>query len=551
MKKHGWNFCRVDPNLPILARMISRTGEGRFAAFRQDIGVETRIVNNDSQKYRQISHVVGHSTETKPIQRKSAMPLKCLAFVTSIVFLVVSCLSATADDRWVDLLKQADTRRASAGQWQLQDGALSTNAAAGSRLALPVRPSGEYDFKVSFTRNTGVHSIALIFACGTGQATFEIDAWGQHLAGIQSIAGADLRANPSRVENQTLRNGQKYVAEVRVRKDKVDVYLDNARLATYRGDGSNLSVVDEWKIADTKALGVGAWDASTTFHSIEVRSVSGELLTVKPATTPHGTASTTPSSTIPAPAPTRPASGSATKPSTTPNRPSAQNGNKGRVLIVIANDGFFYREYADPREELEKAGFTVEVAAGLSSACRPHENSGQGNANGNVQPDFTLAKVDPDRYVAILFSGGWGSSMYQYAFQGSYDNKAYDGTREIKETANRLINKFVEQDKYVAALCHGVSVLAWSRVDGRSLLQGKRATGPTRQGPSGIYNGQRAQPPSRWNAETNGAKLVAPGSVGNPRTAADDVVIDGKILTGEDDISAREMGRQLAIQLSK
>jgi putative intracellular protease/amidase len=43
--------------------------------------------------------------------------------------------------------------------------------------------------------------------------------------------------------------------------------------------------------------------------------------------------------------------------------------------------------------------------------------------------------------------------------------------------------------------------------------------------------------------------MVAPNSVGNPGTAADDIVIDGKIMTGQDDISAREMGRQLAKQL--
>ena len=95
-----------------------------------------------------------------------------------------------------------------------------------------------------------------------------------------------------------------------------------------------------------------------------------------------------------------------------------------------------------------------------------------------------------------------------------------------------------------------MSVLAWSRVKGRSLLAGRRATGPTRQGPAGIYNGQQAQPPSRWNSEQNGARMVAPNSVGDRRTAADDVVIDGKILTGQDDISAREMGRQMARLLS-
>jgi putative intracellular protease/amidase len=40
--------------------------------------------------------------------------------------------------------------------------------------------------------------------------------------------------------------------------------------------------------------------------------------------------------------------------------------------------------------------------------------------------------------------------------------------------------------------------------------------------------------------------MVAPNSIGDPGTPADDIVIDGKIITGQDDPSAREMGRQLA-----
>ena len=468
----------------------------------------------------------------------------------SLVAIFGVCVTpANAAEPWTDLIKQVDTKSAAAGSWKTENGALQTSASAGSCLALPLQPTGEYDFKVSFTRNSGVHSVVLIFVAGNGQAGFEIDAWGQHLAGIQNVKGETVRTNATKVENQTLKNGQKYTVEIRVRKDHVNVYLDDQKLVGYRGNGSDLSMSDFWKLKNAKALGIGAWQPSTTFHSIQLRAVSGQLKST-PSSPPRTVATTTPTRPTTTAPTTRPAA-TPNSPRPMPTRPNASGGGKGRVLIVIANDGFFYREYAHPREELEKAGFIVEVAAGLPSVCQPHANSGQGRSSGIVRPDLTIDKVDSKRYVGILFSGGWGSSMYQFAFRGSYDNRAYNGTRQIKATANRLINEFVDQDKHVAALCHGVSVLAWSRRNGRSLLRDRRATGPTRQGPSGIYNGQRAQPPSRWNAETNGAKMVAPNSVGNPRSAADDVVIDDKLLTGQDDITAREMGRQLAIELSK
>jgi putative intracellular protease/amidase len=454
---------------------------------------------------------------------------------------IVAQLSAADDDRTPkksdDLIQLTNLDRDTvAGQWRKTPDGLLTSAANGSRITLPVEPKGEYDFKVTFTRQTGQHSVALLFVSGSGQAAFDLDAWGQHLAGFQNIGGKDVRQNSTRAEDVTLINGQKYTAELRVRRERVDAYLDGKLLSTYRGDGSDLSILGNWRIPSKRTLGIGAWDSETLFHSIEVRSVNG---TIDLASTSSSPRPRTPSTT---PMPTSPTS-------TTPPRGKRPAADGDRVLIVIANDGFFYREYADPRQELERAGFTVEVAAARRAPCLPHANSGQGGSKGIVTPDLAIADANPDRYRAILFSGGWGSSMYQYAFQGSYNNRAYNGDRRTKEATNKLINAFVSQDKYVCALCHGVSVLAWSRVNGRSLLAGRRATGPTRQGPAGIYNGRQSQPSSRWGSEQNGAKMVAPNSVGNPSTAADDIVIDGKIMTGQDDISAREMGRQLAKQL--
>ena len=41
------------------------------------------------------------------------------------------------------------------------------------------------------------------------------------------------------------------------------------------------------------------------------------------------------------------------------------------------------------------------------------------------------------------------------------------------------------------------------------------------------------------------------GSIGQPGTAVDDVLVDGKLITGEDDPSAREMGRRIVEVLTK
>lgn len=72
--------------------------------------------------------------------------------------------------------------------------------------------------------------------------------------------------------------------------------------------------------------------------------------------------------------------------------------------MVIANEDFFYREYAGPRRELEKAGIRVTVAAGRKSSCRPHPGTGEGTDGGVINPDLALSDIKADQFDAILFS---------------------------------------------------------------------------------------------------------------------------------------------------
>lgn len=208
------------------------------------------------------------------------------------------------------------------------------------------------------------------------------------------------------------------------------------------------------------------------------------------------------------------------------------------VLMVIANQDFYYQEYGDTRQSLEAAGLEVVVAATTTEVSRPHANSGQGADGGFVTPDLALTDVNADDYSAIVFVGGWGASSYQYAFEGTYNNSGYNSTDALKTTVNDLINDFVEQDKYVAAICHGVSVLAYARVDGASLLEGKTVSAWAGSAPTSderIYT-------TRDNIELNGGTMVESGSVGDPTTVADDVIVDGRIITAENYDAAAMFG---------
>lgn len=181
----------------------------------------------------------------------------------------------SADKEWIELLPQVDPSRDSVqGQWRPTPQGLTVNSVANARLMLPYVPPEEYDFEVEFTRTSGSNSIALHFVAGTGQATFDIDAWNEHLAGIQNINDETLRANATRVEDIELVNGQRHTALVQVRRGEITVFLDGNRLTTHRGDGSNLSMLDVWRLPDSQSIGIGAYASSTTFHSIRVREFS-------------------------------------------------------------------------------------------------------------------------------------------------------------------------------------------------------------------------------------------------------------------------------------
>jgi putative intracellular protease/amidase len=212
------------------------------------------------------------------------------------------------------------------------------------------------------------------------------------------------------------------------------------------------------------------------------------------------------------------------------------------VLMVISNQDFWYQDYADTRAALEAQGLEVVVAATTTDVARPHANSGQGAESGLVRPDLALADVDSADYSAVVFVGGWGMAQYQYGFEGTYDNSAYRGDPATKQQVNTLIDEFLDEDKYVGAICYGVSVLAYARVDGAGLLEGREVTGWNGAAPTA--DGLRQE--AREQIESTGARMFHEGSVGDPTTSTDDVVVDGQIITAQDWRAAGRFGEVIA-----
>jgi putative intracellular protease/amidase len=167
--------------------------------------------------------------------------------------------------------------------------------------------------------------------------------------------------------------------------------------------------------------------------------------------------------------------------------------NPKRVGIVISNPtvaattgwpvGFWWSELTHPYYLMTEAGYQVDVFSPSGGPCQADTLSDPGDASGYsatdlitrgfintpqlaslVQRTQRVAEMDVGKYDGIVVAGGQ-APMFLY------------------EQADDLQKKFVEfyeAGKVACALCHGVSLLRYTRLStGEHLVKGKTLTGFT------------------------------------------------------------------------
>ncbi|WP_201352623.1 DJ-1/PfpI/YhbO family deglycase/protease [Hydrogenimonas urashimensis] len=117
-----------------------------------------------------------------------------------------------------------------------------------------------------------------------------------------------------------------------------------------------------------------------------------------------------------------------------------------RALIITA-DGFEESELQVPYERLRQEGIEVHIASFEKGRI-------VGKHGGEAQADKSLDEVDTDAYDVLILPGG----------------KAPEVLRKEPRVL-RIVQRFFEQDKPVAAICHGPLILLSAGV-----LHGKHAT---------------------------------------------------------------------------
>jgi putative intracellular protease/amidase len=220
---------------------------------------------------------------------------------------------------------------------------------------------------------------------------------------------------------------------------------------------------------------------------------------------------------------------------------------KPKVLIVVTSHdrmgdtgeatGLWLSEMTHPYRVLNKAGFEVDVASikGGKAPIDPRSTAEEDPVNAaflsnaetrtKLENTLSLDGVSPDNYAAILFSGGHGT-VWDFPSNPEID---------------RVASAIAANGGVIAAVCHGpAALLNVHKQDGELVIAGKRVAGFS-------------------NAEEKAAKLdhVVPFLLEDRLQQAgaqyiegqmftQHVVVDGRLVTGQNPQSATAVGEAIA-----
>jgi protease I len=109
---------------------------------------------------------------------------------------------------------------------------------------------------------------------------------------------------------------------------------------------------------------------------------------------------------------------------------------KGARIAIVATDGFEQSELIEPRKALEAEGAQVDIIAPKDGDIQGMEHHDKGS---KVHVDRTIDQVKPEDYAALVLPGGVANP---------------DALRTMPNIVV-FIKRFFEENKPVAAICHG------------------------------------------------------------------------------------------------
>jgi hypothetical protein len=212
----------------------------------------------------------------RPVVRASAAPAKPAAAAPANA---LAYEDLATPDHWrtaVNILANVDPARdAVSGKWTHQDGALCSDASSTARIGIPYQPPEEYDLRVVFTRTSGKECVIQVFTAFGRQFAWLLGGWDNTLFGFEMLGDQRANANATTVQRSpALENGRKYTTVVRIRRKRLQAYLDGQLLTDLQTDYGGMSLPGFWTLGADHALGLGSHGAAVRFHAVELLDVT-------------------------------------------------------------------------------------------------------------------------------------------------------------------------------------------------------------------------------------------------------------------------------------
>jgi len=156
-----------------------------------------------------------------------------------------------------------------AGIWKKEKGELITDDSSLARAEIPVNVPEEYDFSFSFTKKTGGRAVVAFLPHANGLIMFQL-GW-EGTVGFEIVDGKRSNENAS-TKPGIAQNGKKSAVIVKVRKKRIEAFLDNRMISSLDiSPNMAFSVHPGWAMRNASHIGIGADHGQTIFHDAKIQ----------------------------------------------------------------------------------------------------------------------------------------------------------------------------------------------------------------------------------------------------------------------------------------
>jgi RNA polymerase sigma factor (sigma-70 family) len=189
-------------------------------------------------------------------------------------------------EEWLNLMNKIDVDRDRVGQgvWRMnRDRLIGYPAGHGGRLRIPVVPKGNYELRVRWEPKTDDAGAFFILPHGDKMASFDIlSAYGN--AGLGDLNGVRSDVNETN-KKLRIKGGTTYAITVQIKYDDTQFHMlakiDDQVIVDW--EGKRAEVIHEFFAPPKPAsLGLAVANQSSTFHSVELRMLTGKSVPWQP-----------------------------------------------------------------------------------------------------------------------------------------------------------------------------------------------------------------------------------------------------------------------------